>query len=257
MRLAGGAAGESLWQLPLPAHLGRETRETIINYWDDLHGGKASEQMLRQLVLALRIWRPDVVVCDPASSKDAGAVADVLVAEVLKEAFKQAGDPKAFPEQLSQLGLQAWKPAKLYALAEEGNVVLNHTEVRARLQATAREFAVPAAGLLAGQPVVLPRKRAFQLLASNMEGAENHRTLFEGVKLSAIGDARRELPPVAEMTAEMVKAMRAQAALQAIVETPQSNLTNPDRLLGAGLSSSGLRPAAASANASARATCAF
>jgi photosystem II stability/assembly factor-like uncharacterized protein len=233
MRLVGGAAGESLWQLPLPSHLNRESRETILNYWDDLHGGKASEQILRQLVLALRIWRPDVVVCDPTTSADAGAVAEILVADVMIEAFKKAGDPKAFPEQLSQLGLQAWKPSKLYALAENGSVVLSQTEVRARLEASPRQFAGPAAGLLAGQSVILPQKRTFQLLASNIEGAENHTSLFEGVKLSATGDTRRELPPVAEMTPELVKAIRLQTALQAFAELDRSNLTDPDRLLGA------------------------
>src|SRR5262245_4270480 len=64
VRLAGGVGGETLWQFPLPQHLGRTDKADVMAAWDKLHNGKASEQMLRQLVLALRVWRPAVVITD-------------------------------------------------------------------------------------------------------------------------------------------------------------------------------------------------
>src|SRR5262249_28448619 len=61
MRQAGGATGETLWQFPLPQHLGRAEKTDVVGAWDQLHGGRAADQLLRQLVLALRMWRPAVV----------------------------------------------------------------------------------------------------------------------------------------------------------------------------------------------------
>src|SRR5262249_35248994 len=62
VRMAGGAAGEMLWQFPLPQHLERSDKAELIRSWDRLHGDRATEQLVRQLVLALRTWQPDVVI---------------------------------------------------------------------------------------------------------------------------------------------------------------------------------------------------
>src|SRR5262249_22695852 len=57
VRLAGGAAGEMLWQFPMPQHFSRSGKVDLLHAWNRLHGDRASEELLRQLVLALRIWR--------------------------------------------------------------------------------------------------------------------------------------------------------------------------------------------------------
>src|SRR5439155_6797016 len=164
LRLAGGAAGEQLWQMPLPEVLAGESREALLKHWDGLHGGNSSDQLLRQLVLALRVWRPDVILCDDPDLKDAPL--EGLVGLVTREAFQRAGDPAAFPEQLKALGLKPWQPSKLYAAAPESAaaVTLNLAEVRTRLLGSLRDFAAPAAGLLAGRPIALPRKQSFRLV---------------------------------------------------------------------------------------------
>src|SRR5262249_11790615 len=64
MRQAGGAAGETLWQFPLPEHASLADKEELLKVWNQLHAGRADQQLLRQLVLALRMWRPDVVITD-------------------------------------------------------------------------------------------------------------------------------------------------------------------------------------------------
>jgi hypothetical protein len=191
------------------------------------------------MVLALRVWRPDVVLCDPAESKDPGDVIECLMAEAMREAFKQAADAKSFPEQLAQLGLKVWKPSKLYAPDRSadtprapGTVVLDMGEVRTRLQASVRDFAGPSAGLLAEDAVVLPRLRAFRLLASNIEGAEKHGTLMEGVPQSPVGDSRRAMPPLEPVSPELLKALQTRVNLQQIIEQPLTGMTNPDRVMG-------------------------
>src|SRR5262249_33601977 len=112
LRLAGGAAGEELWMMPLPEDMNNESRKKLLAHWDKLHGGNPGEHLLRQLVLALRVWRPDVIIADAPDSKTSPL--ESLVGEAMHEAFKRAGDPNAFPEQLVALGLKEWKPSKLY-----------------------------------------------------------------------------------------------------------------------------------------------
>src|SRR5262249_46045442 len=113
VRLAGGAAGEMLWQFPLPQHLARSGKLDLLQAWNRLHDDRASDDLLRQLVLALRIWRPSVVISDNPDEQPA-TPAEALLAEALHEAFTRAADPKAFPEQIKPLGLQPWEVSKVY-----------------------------------------------------------------------------------------------------------------------------------------------
>ena len=60
-----------------------------------------------------------------------------------EDAFQRAADPKAFPEQISHLGLKPWTPAKLYTQCNDktqAQVSLDMNEITGRLQASAREF---------------------------------------------------------------------------------------------------------------------
>src|SRR5204862_165500 len=82
------------------SHLAGAGKQEVLASWDVLHGEPSAGQLLRQVVLALRLWRPDEVVTDPPGAPGCGG----LVAEVVREAFDRAGDPSAFPEQLKVLG---------------------------------------------------------------------------------------------------------------------------------------------------------
>src|SRR5262249_61416332 len=85
-------------------------------------------------------------------------------------------------------------------------------------------------GLLAGQPVPLPRKQSFRLIAAHLPGADRHTSLFEGVDPKSLTDARRTLPPLANLCPELLKALQEQANLEAMVEQPIGTLT-PARIL--------------------------
>src|SRR5262249_40853226 len=111
MRLAAGAAGESLWQVPVPEHMSGADKKELPAAWGKLHGDKAAGQLLRQIVLAIRTWQPEVVITD---DRTAGILED-LIGEATQEAFQRAADPKEFPEQINKLGLQPWTVKKLYA----------------------------------------------------------------------------------------------------------------------------------------------
>jgi photosystem II stability/assembly factor-like uncharacterized protein len=232
VRGAGGAAGETLWQFPLPQHLGGGEKTDLVKSWDGRHGGAATEQLLRQLVLALRTWRPEVVVTD-ATDGAAGA-GDLLVHEAVREAFKRAADPKAFPEQIDDLGLQPWKAVKLYARCDEpgrtkGTLVVS-TEPSDRLRASPRDFAAPAAALVNDAHALLPARRYFDLLESRLEKPVADDGLMSGIVLASDGTARRKLAAVEAPTDAERQAMRVRRNLQALAEMPDG-FGDPNKLL--------------------------
>ena len=64
MRLAGGVSGDVGWAFPVAAHAAGLPPRDLMASWDRAHGGKAAEQLLRQAVLAIRTWQPEVIVAD-------------------------------------------------------------------------------------------------------------------------------------------------------------------------------------------------
>ncbi len=192
VRQAGGAAAEAGWAFPLPSHAAALPPRDLLATWDRAHEGKANEQLLRQAVLAIRVWQPEVVVTDAAST-DAGP-AEVLVLHAARESFRQAADPACFPEQISALGLQPWAPKKLYALAgtDPGAAVkYDLTEFVPALGESARDAAEPAARLLGLSP--LPQ-RSLKLVAHRLAGSESHTAITDGLALARGGVARRAEP---------------------------------------------------------------
>src|SRR5207244_1980664 len=142
LRQSGGAAGEVLWQFPLPLHLANADKSELMRFWNQLHADRAAEEFVRQLVLALRVWRPAVVLTDHPDPRATGFAGDALLAEALHEAFTRAADPKAFPEQIKQLGLQPWEVAKVYGRWDErsdAQVMLDTTTISPRLETTPRD----------------------------------------------------------------------------------------------------------------------
>ncbi|HEV3258647.1 MAG TPA: YCF48-related protein [Gemmataceae bacterium] len=234
VRQAGGAAGEMLWQFPVAQHQARAQAPELLRGWDKLHDDRAAEQLLRQLVLALRTWRPDVVITDQPDARATGYPAETLVAKAVQQAFDRAADPAAYPEQIKTLGLEPWKASKLYDRWDRragAQVALDLNDPCARLESTARHFATPAAGLLADAPAALPVQRFYRLAGSRIEGAARHRNLMDGIPLAMGGTARRMLPEVGLPAAEVLKAIRDRRTLEAIAEPSAGGLANPDQLL--------------------------
>jgi photosystem II stability/assembly factor-like uncharacterized protein len=231
VRQAGGAAAESLWQFPVPSHLARADRQELIQAWNLLHGDRADDQLVRQLVLAIRTWRPDVLITD---SPD-GPGAEALLPEALRVAFEKAADPKEFPEQRSELGLEAWKATKAYTRWErktEGHVTLDLTALSKPVEATIQEFASGPLAMLAEGDAAVPPVRSYRLLIDRPEGsAARHHDLMQGIDLARGGQARRPAANVPEPSPEVIKAARQRLRLKAMSETPVQGLTDPDRLL--------------------------
>jgi LmbE family N-acetylglucosaminyl deacetylase len=72
---------------------------------------------LADMVRVIRTFRPDVLVARFSGTDRDGHGHHQASAILTKEAFRAAGDPKRFPEQIAE-GLDPWQPKKLYV----GNV---------------------------------------------------------------------------------------------------------------------------------------
>ena len=72
---------------------------------------------LGDMVRVIRTFRPDVLIARFSGTTRDGHGHHQASAILTKEAFRAAGDPKRFPEQIAQ-GLPPWQPKKLYT----GNV---------------------------------------------------------------------------------------------------------------------------------------
>jgi photosystem II stability/assembly factor-like uncharacterized protein len=235
VRAVGGAAGEMLWQFPMPQHLARADKNELVQFWNKLHGDQAPEELLRQLVLALRIWRPSVLITDHPDARATGWPCDALLTEAVHEAIARAADPQAFPEQISQLGLEPWREVhKVYGRWDRqagAEILLDLNEIQPHLAATARDFAEPAADVLADSATTLPGQRFFHLLQSSQKDAVNHRRLMQGEELAEGGVARRKQTEAAALPPEVEKALHENRNLQAMIDTPASPLTDPNRIL--------------------------
>ena len=235
MRHVGGSAGESLWQFPLPLHQEGCSPEQLLAHWDRLHGERSSTQLLRQLVLAIRIWRPEVIVTDVAMTGTDSA--ETILVAAVKEAFKLAESPDAFPEQMSNLKLEPWAVKKLYSIQEKPDptaVKMPLHDVRTRLGDCARDFAQPAALLVADRPAAIDQ-RSYHLLATRIPDALGDTHLLQGIRLAHGGQARRELAPVDEETIKarpmIERAVQKRRTLETLIRGDGGDLAKPEQIL--------------------------
>jgi len=90
-----------------------KTREESFAKW-------GHERVLYDTVLAIRKVRPQVLVSTFVGGVTDGHGQHQVAGEIMQEAFKAAGDPKVFPEQLRPVkdggaGLQPWQPLAVYS----------------------------------------------------------------------------------------------------------------------------------------------
>ena len=74
------------------------------------------DRVLYDAVLAVRMTRPQIILSTFVGGPSDGHGHHQVSGEVAQEAFKVAGDPKVFPEQLKN-GLQPWQPLAVYSRA--------------------------------------------------------------------------------------------------------------------------------------------
>ncbi len=221
--LAGGCGAETLWQFPLPRYLATGKASDLTKVW----GKSAEENLQRHMVLALRTWRPEVVLVSGA-----GEVGSMIPTAV-HQGCELAGKADAFPEQIAQLDLQPWAPKKVYAAwpTQDGpHVVLDCQSPRPGLGGSAQDRCAAALSLLGDPPATSPAH--YRLLASSLDGAENHKGLMDGVRLEFGGQARREKWKKEDADwAQIQKAAQQRRDLQAIANFAVGDATRARQMV--------------------------
>ncbi|HEX3644832.1 MAG TPA: PIG-L family deacetylase, partial [Vicinamibacterales bacterium] len=165
------------------------------------------EEITADYVRLIRTIRPDVIVTLPPTG-NAGGQHHMASAVITHDAYKLAGDPTRFPEQIKE-GLRPWQPKKLYHLAAfgfpgEAPVVGRSTRVNSGvydtlLGKTYNEIGTEARSMHKcqgmGQLLSLPAPNAtatYQLDETTLPGQmqKDETSLFEGVESSVMSLAR-------------------------------------------------------------------
>lgn len=77
---------------------------------EETFGAWGEKELLRRMVLQIRLLRPDVIITNHDTTSGHGH--HQATGRIVQQAFFDAGDPKVFPEQLAQA--PAWQPQRLF-----------------------------------------------------------------------------------------------------------------------------------------------
>lgn len=138
VRAAGGAAAHVSTRFPSPPPETAPTSESTLAHWHALHG-RTEELLLREIALALRIWRPAIVVIDERPEDPHDPTPRSTVNRLCRDALRAAADPNMFREQLEVLGLAPSDAAALLVVeppAAGGGLVLSPAQRGSRVPET-------------------------------------------------------------------------------------------------------------------------
>ncbi|MER3441538.1 MAG: hypothetical protein C4296_09220 [Gemmataceae bacterium] len=189
-RRLGGCLAEIPWPFVKPDYSSQARAADWASHW----GGNESlglHKLERHLTLALRIWRPDVVVTDAPDPRQPSGSLGGLVALCAQRAYQSAARADKYSEQITRLDLAPWSAAKLYAYwtaPEEIQVQLSPASYRAGLLIWDAQQSSPEREPL--RSATSPVK--FRLLDARLPDAATHTALMQGVASQPGGQNRRE-----------------------------------------------------------------
>ncbi len=180
-----------------------KTVEETLSKW---HGPDVA---LGDMVRAIRIFRPDVLIARFSGTSRDGHAHHQASALLTVEAFRAAGDPNKFPEQIKE-GLLPWQPKKLYVgnpprMFSGGNVAdedytvkLNTGEYSPLLGMSYVQFALEGLAHQTSQGTggirvpPGPRYTYYKLTDSTLPKPSGHeQDFFDGMDTSLVGLAAR------------------------------------------------------------------
>jgi len=224
VRQCGGAAAQSLRLSTSTASVDLKAASAgdIQSVFKNLD--KATLQMLRDLVLTIRIWQPAVIIADEQNLEQS-----------LRQAVKLAADPKIFAEQIQHLQLPAHFASRRYYLPQssvsKGAAIekIPMSEPLPRLGTSARDFAAELLLLLTEDSRQFASERP-------IVGDGIRLPIMEGTSLAPGGTARREFAVIDETEAKAfenrVKAAQTKRNLEAMARSEFSAIGGPDKIIG-------------------------
>jgi LmbE family N-acetylglucosaminyl deacetylase len=171
------------------------------------HWGK--ENVLRDMVRAVRTYRPDIIISRFHGKARDGHGNHQAAGLLSLEIFKIAADPQMFPEEG-----KPWQVKKLY-LSTRGNeastLKINTGEYDPLLGKSCRQIGSEGYGLHRSQAMGQPRIpagdffSALQLTESTIPKVENEQSVFDGIGASLTALAKEYLPLI-DLRAELFEA---------------------------------------------------
>ena len=162
----------------------------MLEAWEKRHGEKAAVAMLRQLVLALRVWRPDVVVTD-VPTDDTAQDRQRRASQGVRGRGRRGGVPGADQGRSACSRGPGGSCSSALDKADPTAVKADLTSPLPRLGDTAKELRRPRRSGCGATTGDVP---GFRLVATRLKDAEGTRKFFDGIALAPGGAARRELP---------------------------------------------------------------
>lgn len=227
-RKAGGASAEMLHGFPIPPQFETSDRDELTKHWNEKHSGRATEHLVAEFAMAIRMWQPEVVITDFA-----GSPAETLVVEAIRDAVAKAGDANAFPDQLKTWKLAPWSAKKLFGLWDgpgQPSTIVTTSEFARALGDSPREYAARVVGLV-GERGTMPKQRGFRFLGGTAPPPGG--SLMEGIRLAPGGTARRGAPDETGNAHDAIeKHLRELRTLQTVSVETTGVLGDPSAALG-------------------------
>jgi LmbE family N-acetylglucosaminyl deacetylase len=199
----------------------RQYFSTMVDYGfskrlDETLGKWGRENVLRDVVRAIRMERPFVVIARFQGNPRDGHGNHEAAGLITQEAFKAAGDPGMFPEQIAA-GLRPWQPLKLYMGGVRENEdwtiridagaydpVLGDTYQAMALQGLSFQRSQNSGQVL---PQSGPAVQYYKRLQSTVDAPAREASFFDGIDTTIPGiyrALRRTAPAGAQATLETI-----------------------------------------------------
>lgn len=201
--IAGGAVAETAWRFPLPQPGLALTAESVLDEWKRAGGDDATARLEAHLVRRIRLWRPDVIVTEDVSPRGEDPLAH-LTNQIVLAAVQKAAEETAYPEQLTELGLQTWKAKKVFSVVagqKTGLVNVTPSQWAPRLGRSLEETAEMGRGLIVDDFETSPSNIGLSLLVDHLPQSTGRRDVFSGLAILPASEMRRSLadPPAANL----------------------------------------------------------
>lgn len=191
---SGASFAKTAVRLTTPLTSLAPTAEKIVQQWDGQLDEDSLALLERQIVQAIRVWRPEIVLTEHPGTVEESPV-DYLVNQVVLAAIRKADDETAFPEQMHSLGLEPWRARKVFATtpdASPGTLSVQTSRLATRLGRTLRDQVSVARGLVRSEWAPSPSKLSFDLLLSEVPRDVATADFFRGIAASRLASVRRK-----------------------------------------------------------------
>jgi photosystem II stability/assembly factor-like uncharacterized protein len=200
MSTAGATASDAAWRFPLSPPDRALPLDDLVAELNRANDGRALARIEDHLVRQLRMWRPEIVLTQRVPVMDDDPTA-ALVEQVLARSIATAADPAKALQIGTDVGLPPWQVKQVFGVlpkGSKGDVRITAGEFAPRLGGSLADTTTPARGLLETSPKPPPDITEIARLTRSSSTTAASTDLFDGVRLTPGGDARRRLANLPE-----------------------------------------------------------